>query len=174
MQTFVPYDDYYKIGQSLDDKRLGKQRVEAMQILNCLYKPNRWQNHPAVRMWQGFHEALKHYQNWIMMAWMERGFKNKMKWAKTNTTFYTFKRPWWFGNEDIHRTHRMMLVRKSIEVYLKRGDTKTFEWYANQGWHLEYIENLDNFEGYIWPIKTKTKRPPKEKLEIPRELIKCL
>jgi hypothetical protein len=171
MQTFVPYDDYYKIGRSLDNKRLGKQRVEAMQILNCLYKPNRWQNHPAVRMWRGYHEALKHYQNWIMMAWMERGFKNTMAWAKTRTTFEDFERPWWFGNEDIHRSHRLMLVYKSIGEYLQKEKIDTFNWYAKQGWHEEYIKHVDNFEGYIWPVELKGGYKPKEKLIIPQELL---
>lgn len=33
MQTFLPYPDLLKSVQCLDNKRLGKQRVEAMQIL---------------------------------------------------------------------------------------------------------------------------------------------
>ena len=36
MQTFLPYRNFRKSLQSLDDKRLGKQRVETFQILNNL------------------------------------------------------------------------------------------------------------------------------------------
>ena len=32
MQTFLPYPDFWVSAKMLDDKRLGKQRVEAMQI----------------------------------------------------------------------------------------------------------------------------------------------
>ena len=36
MQTFLPYEDFTKTAQCLDYKRLGKQRVEAYQILRIL------------------------------------------------------------------------------------------------------------------------------------------
>ena len=32
MQTFLPEEDFYKTAQSLDRQRLGKQRVETLQI----------------------------------------------------------------------------------------------------------------------------------------------
>jgi len=35
MQTFLPYPDFLQSLQSLDNKRLGKQRVETFQILNA-------------------------------------------------------------------------------------------------------------------------------------------
>lgn len=36
MQTFLPYPDFNESARVLDDKRLGKQRVECLQILNVL------------------------------------------------------------------------------------------------------------------------------------------
>ena len=36
MQTFLPYSDFEQSLSCLDNKRLGKQRVESMQILNIL------------------------------------------------------------------------------------------------------------------------------------------
>jgi hypothetical protein len=61
MQTFLPYPDLQKSVQCLDYKRLGKQRVEALQILNILRgKPTKsgksykgYINHPIVNMWKG-------------------------------------------------------------------------------------------------------------------------
>lgn len=56
MQTFLPYPDFELSARFLDRQRLGKQRVEAWQILNVLEElkiPGRtpaWRNHPAVRM----------------------------------------------------------------------------------------------------------------------------
>jgi len=38
MQTFLPYPDFARSAQVLDNKRLGKQRVECLQILKTLAK----------------------------------------------------------------------------------------------------------------------------------------
>lgn len=55
MRTFLPYPDLRASCVVLDDKRLGKQRVETSQILRALTWPRfAWKNHPAVRMWRGF------------------------------------------------------------------------------------------------------------------------
>ena len=40
MQTFMPYPDIVKSVRCLDYKRLGKQRVEAMQTYNQITKNN--------------------------------------------------------------------------------------------------------------------------------------
>ena len=59
MQTFLPYPDFQKTAQCLDNKRLGKQRVEARQIISTLEgKSNGWRNHPAVKMWKGYEDCL--------------------------------------------------------------------------------------------------------------------
>ena len=59
MQTFLPYPDDRASAADLDDRRLGKQRVETLQILRALtWRTYGWQNHPAVRMWRGFVPAL--------------------------------------------------------------------------------------------------------------------
>lgn len=39
MQTFLPYADFAECARVLDDKRLGKQRVECLQILKALQPP---------------------------------------------------------------------------------------------------------------------------------------
>ncbi len=36
MQTFLPYESFEKSAQTLDWRRLGKQRVEGMQIINAI------------------------------------------------------------------------------------------------------------------------------------------
>jgi len=54
MQTFLPYPNLKKSIKCLDNKRLGKQRVKAHQILNILLKRTKtkgWKNHPAIKMW---------------------------------------------------------------------------------------------------------------------------
>jgi hypothetical protein len=49
MQTFIPFPNYIRSVQTLDYRRLGKQRVEAMQIINILEGKQvsaGWKNHP--------------------------------------------------------------------------------------------------------------------------------
>ena len=59
MQTFITDFDMAQNAKKLDDKRLGKQRIEALQIANCLLvKESRWKNHPAVKMWKGYERFL--------------------------------------------------------------------------------------------------------------------
>jgi len=57
MQTFLPYSNFYESAKVLDQKRLGKQRVEVLQLLNSIKasKEDRpykgWKNHPCRKMW---------------------------------------------------------------------------------------------------------------------------
>jgi len=54
MQTFLPQISFKESAECLDNRRLGKQRVEAMQIMKALLLPEYgWKNHPAVKMWKG-------------------------------------------------------------------------------------------------------------------------
>ena len=52
MQTFLPYAGFADTAQVLDKRRLGKQRVEAIQVLRALTVPGYgWRHHPAATMW---------------------------------------------------------------------------------------------------------------------------
>jgi hypothetical protein len=49
VQTFLPYPDFAASAAVLDTKRLGKQRVETVQVLRGLTLPTYgWRHHPAV------------------------------------------------------------------------------------------------------------------------------
>jgi len=75
MQTFVPYSDFEASARALDVKRLGKQRVEVIQIVRALTVPGYgWASHPAVLMWQGYEEALGRYGLTMCDVWLELGF----------------------------------------------------------------------------------------------------
>lgn len=62
MQTFLPYASFTDNAQCLDRQRLGKQRVEAFQILKTLLYGGGWQHHPVVRMWAGSEQCLVHWR----------------------------------------------------------------------------------------------------------------
>src|SRR3954464_7195922 len=74
MQTFLPHPDFRETALLLDRRRLGKQRVEALQVLRGLTVPGYgWRRHPAVRMWAGYEEALVGYGLEVCRAWCEGG-----------------------------------------------------------------------------------------------------
>jgi hypothetical protein len=119
MQTFLPYADIVKSAKCLDVKRLGKQRVEAFQLLNVLLERTQskgWRNHPALKMWIGYSNGLKHYYNVILQEWIDRGYKNTMQFEVIEGTIIL---PSWFDNEDFHRAHRSNLLRKDWDHYSK-------------------------------------------------------
>src|SRR5215213_5369972 len=75
MQTFIPYSNFAESLRVLDLMRLGKQRVEVIQIVRALTVPGyAWSSHPAVLMWKGYEEALGRYGLTMCDVWIERGF----------------------------------------------------------------------------------------------------
>ncbi|MFR9805900.1 MSMEG_6728 family protein [Pseudonocardia sp. RS010] len=74
VQTFLPYPDFAASARALDDRRLGKQRAEALQILRAQVREGYgWQHHPAVRMWRGHPEGVAAYALAICAEWAGRG-----------------------------------------------------------------------------------------------------
>ena len=117
MQTFLPYADFKDSAQCLDNKRLGKQRVEALQILKAIYIPDYgWRHHPCVKMWKDYPYALQIYMNACIDEWVDRGFKNTM--AKAKIDSFT-ELPPWIGNKLLHDTHKSNLLRKDINFYVQ-------------------------------------------------------
>ena len=129
MQTFLPYSDFKKSAQVLDYRRLGKQRVEALQIYKALTVENYgWSNHPIVKMWQGYENALLEYKNIMIQEWIDRGFNNTMG-METNIEPRIY--PPWLGNEELHASHRSNLLKKDYDYYSR------FNWEEETG--REYI-----------------------------------
>lgn len=135
VNTFLPYPDFQKCAKVLDNKRLGKQRVEAMQIINVITKKmTAWSNHPAVNMWRGYINALKLYYNHILAEWINRGYKNNMPVLPIHGKINL---PWFIGNKSFHLSHQANLIRKDHNY------AKIFRNIPN-----DYVEHT-----YIWPTK---------------------
>lgn len=137
MQTFLPYSDFKKSVQALDNKRLGNQRVECKQILKALTSGGGWSNHPAVQMWRGYEEALKLYMNECVLEWVARGFKNNMPLNDVGEVIYP---PWLDG--PIHASHRSNLLRKNPMHYSQ------FEW-EEDPWQTYYWPRSKYLEYYL-------------------------
>ena len=123
MQTFLPYPDFKASAKSLDYKRLGKQRVETLQILKALAGESKgWTNHPATRMWRNHELWLIEYGLTICREWIDRGYNDTCapKIANYRNKFSdSFTRPPWLGNENFHLSHQSNLVKKFPAYYKK-------------------------------------------------------
>ncbi|WP_329105025.1 MSMEG_6728 family protein [Micromonospora sp. NBC_01699] len=133
MQTFLPYPDFGASARSLDPLRLGKQRVEALQVLRALTRPRYgWRHHPAVKMWAGYEEALVRYGLDVCDVWCATGRADTV--AGTLMVDLTAacgiervrdqpeltaagEVPPWLGREDLHLSHRVSLLRKDPDHY---------------------------------------------------------
>jgi hypothetical protein len=134
VQTFLPYPDFEKTAKCLDYRRLGKQRVEAWQLLNAIEnRKNRisagWTNHPATLMWLHNAESLKLYFNMISLEWERRGYKHNMGYFDVTEPIF----PKWVGNMEFHMSHQSNLVRKLPEHYRK------------------FFPDIPNNLPYVWP-----------------------
>lgn len=119
VNTFLPYSNFQKVAKILDRQRLGKQRVEAKQLINILTDATNkkgWRNHPAVKMWKGYTDALKYYYNTIVKEWIERGYENNMAFYKIPKKI---KIPWFVKNKSLNLTHQASLLRKYPAYYKK-------------------------------------------------------
>ena len=131
MQTFLPYADFAESARCLDDKRLGKQLVEVLQILNAILNPTAkgWRNHPATNMWRGHELALIRYGVAICDEWRARGFRDTVreKLLARACEAPNAQEPSWLGIEALHSSHRANLLRKDLEFYRRHGWTENPE-----------------------------------------------
>jgi hypothetical protein len=132
VQTFTPYADFEASVRALDTKRLGKQRVEVIQIVRALTVPGyAWSSHPAVLMWKGYEEALGRYGLTACVVWTERGFGDTCAATITADLHASGVRsirpyaelaaagalPAWLFDEALQLSHRSSLLRKDPEHY---------------------------------------------------------
>ncbi|MDP1820747.1 MAG: MSMEG_6728 family protein [Acidimicrobiales bacterium] len=154
MQTFLPYPDFTKSAAVLDPRRLGKQRVEAMQILRALTRPvYGWKHHPAVLMWRGHEEALGAYAVEVCREWCHRGHADTCEVKilddlaaaavpvppRSQGELATAGAlPPWLGDDDVHRSHRSALLRKDPE------------------WYGAAFGDVPDHLPYVWPVRKDT------------------
>lgn len=121
-------------------RRLGKQRVECLQLLNALYGFTKgWSNHPAALMWKGHERSLVFYALAICQEWKRRGYKDTcadkiIEFSKQHISSSDLGAPpSWLGNDSFHAAHRSNLLRKDAG------------WYGQFGWAEP------NDLPYFWP-----------------------
>lgn len=158
MQTFLPWPDFRATARDLDVQRLGKQRVETLQLLqsrlrylqceaygNEIELPG-WYCHPARLMWHEHEALLAVYGYAICDEWVARGYKDTCREKisrvlkeivafdpKMHMPCYTI--PEWFVDDRLFESHRAALLRKDPEHY------------------ASYEETCDPNVEYFWPNK---------------------
>lgn len=156
MQTFLPYPDFAATARVLDNRRLGRQRVEALQLQRALTVPGHgWRHHPAARMWVGHEEALVRYGLEICARWCAKGFldtceatlRSDLARAKGITVVRTQREladagelPDWLGDDTLHRSHQSALVRKDPEHYRR------------------HFPDVPDDLPYVWPARERLSR----------------
>lgn len=137
MQTFLPYESFLESAKVLDRQRLGKQRVETYQILQTLTGVSSgWQNHPAVKMWRGYDQALADYGATVCIEWLGRGYKDSLlpHFLDHMSGAQDCEMPDWLGNADLHLSHRSNLLRKLPDHY------------------SQFFKDEPNDLPYVWPV----------------------
>lgn len=121
MQTFLPYPNFALSAQALDWQRLGKQRVEAAQILQSLRSglSGGWSRHPAVVMWRDCELALELYHDCCLREWERRGYRNSMPYRFSLAKKDEIVWPWWLGIPEFHASHRSALLHKNPDYYAR-------------------------------------------------------
>lgn len=149
----MPYPDFERSARALDPKRLGKQRVETLQVLRALTRTGYgWANHPAVLMWKGFEEALGRYGLTCCEVWTERGYGDTcaatigqdlreagVRAVRTQQELATVGAlPTWLGDDALHRSHQSSLLRKDPEHY------------------APLFPGVPDDLPYVWPLRSPT------------------
>lgn len=158
MQTFLPYAGFDETARVLDVRRLGKQRVETIQVLRALTVPGYgWRHHPAARMWAGYEESLTRYGLDICAVWCEQGRADTCATTLVTDLFTTIgvekprtqadlvsagDVPPWLGDEALHRSHQSALLRKDPAHYGR------------------YFPGVPDDLPYVWPASDRPRRVP--------------
>lgn len=151
----MQHQNYELVAQELDDKRLGKQRVEAYQIVKALRgdyaNSGAWENHPATVMWRGHQYQLGLYGWHICKEWMARGHDDTVIQhfvdLMDNSSFTNM--PWWVNNTILNLTHQSNLMRKDSSYYRYNvPDNIPYVWPLpdEHGFRLGSLENGKNIE----------------------------
>ena len=138
MNTFLPYADFKRSASVLDRQRLGKQRVEVLQIVRAILDPKQkgWKNHPCTFMWSRNVGALVEYGLAICDEWSNRGYSDGVCFDLIPLRENNPKMPPWLGSPKLHSSHRANLIRKDPVHY------------GQFGWTEEPLEQ------YFWPHPT--------------------
>ena len=170
MQTFLPYPSFEDSAKVLDNRRLGKQRVECLQILKALARTEwscsscgepqtqymskhpthyhniiltPWYRHPAVQMWRGKEWNLCRYGIAMCDEWIHRGFKDTCA-----NKILLLQIHWQDQITEVpYWLRKQELKEKICSSHRSNLLRKDSVWYGRFGW------KESNDLPYFWPSK---------------------
>jgi hypothetical protein len=159
MQVFLPFADFTTSVQCLDNKRLGKQRVECYQIMRAiLFEDSKgWRNHPATKMFKTSIGALQVYTQLCCGEWISRGFTDTVSekisdlyYAETSgygTEYFNSVHKAFVQDHKFHQSHRLALLMKDFTFYKDK-----FQMFPQE---IEFAQRFyyDTKDIYIWPTE---------------------
>lgn len=165
MQTFLPYPDFKKSASVLDNKRLGKQRLECLQILRTLWFGRRQKLCCSLKCYN--RNSKGEIINYTIISNIYHWKKRKCPYCGS-TNYIEYKTPWynhpavqmWKGYEvhlydylsqicyewTIVRGYQDSILSKSLELLewccnSSDKDVLPF-WLGNNKLHLSHQSNL--------------------------------
>ena len=146
MNTFLPYPEFDLSAFCLDWRRLGKQRLECLQMCRAVQAgpyscrlcrkahsgfcerctrcggeirrtPYWW--HPATQMWIGHVPALARFGLECCREWKARGYRDSLSDQLQAFLDGPSGLPWWHGDFRIHESWQSRLIQKD-PVYYRR------------------------------------------------------
>ena len=146
MQSFLPYPSFRRSARALDDRRLGRQRVEVVQILKALVGASRgWEGHPVVAMWRGYEDVLVLYGLQVTREWIRRGHTDSCHEKIASHAPPGQRRPRrlppWLGDPALHRSHQSALLRK------------------DPAWYGKVFPGVPGDIPFLWPVEAEVPEP---------------
>jgi hypothetical protein len=166
MQTFLPLPSFAESAAVLDRQRLGKQRVEAKQILMGLLQIDkdgvplelsgnpdtsaRIMTHPAAKMWYGYEMGLAVYTHLMCDEWVMRGYQsNVQEWVRAAIRMRGLthvEMPPWRNDPAVYRSHQAVLLAKDPAHY------------SRFGWDVApAIMTKGQPMPYVWPVSDRAR-----------------
>lgn len=149
----MPFANINLSAATLDSRRLNKQLLEGGQIYRILATNKTkggWVRHPAVLMWKNYDMGLFAYLEGIKNECIHRGIQTEKNW---NTILDLHKNNWhrgdkvvmpgWWGDEQVHLSHRQNLYNKDPDYYAFFADDN----------RLSAVSCCDKCN-YFWPTHT--------------------
>jgi hypothetical protein len=142
VQVFRPYVDQGRSAAFLDDRRLGKQRVELKQVLLAILRRRGvlrdgrrgWLNHPIVLMYDAgpYVEDLVRYFYAAVDEWTRRGYRSNISLDDVEPLLKEVEgAPGTPVTEDMAREYRRLLLLKEPCHYYKKLSAAELEELLN-------------------------------------------
>ena len=142
IKILVPLTDITDCVAVMSDYDLKKQRFNIRKTLRFLAGKIQLMNPDKIRMmWEGHEEFLTYYFNASTVFLKQRGHTVGPP-MKSKSSFTEISMPFWWGDDRLHRNHRLILSQDDREFYSK------YKW--------EDQLDLEKSNKYYWPVKEST------------------